>query len=290
MAAPAGVRQIRPWRADLALTGIVLVWGTTFVVVQEALRDVSTLLFLTLRFTLAAVVLAIVFRRIAWNRAVLRGGVLCGVALFLGFVLQTAGLRYTTPSKSAFITGSSVVLVPLLAAVFERRPPRRIEVAGVALAALGMALLTLDFGELAMGYGDLLTLACAVSYAVHILLVGHYSRRVGYRGLAVVQVATAAVLAGAGALGVEPAYVRWSAGMIGAVALTGVLATALAFSVMAWAQQHTSATHTALIFALEPVFAALFSFLVVGEVLSARAIGGAVMILGGVLLVELRTG
>lgn len=288
MAAPARAARTGAWRADLALTGIVLVWGTTFVIVQEALRDVSTLLFLTLRFALATVVLAVVFRGIVWSKAVLRGGVLCGVTLFLGFVLQTAGLRYTTPSKSAFITGLSVVLVPVFAAVFERRPPRRIEVAGIALATVGMALLTLDFTSLAMNYGDLLTFGCAVDTAVYILLVGHYSPRVGFRGLALVQIATAAVLAGAGALWMEPAFVRWSVPLIGAVGLTGVLATALAFSVMAWAQQRTSPTHTALIFALEPVFAAAFSFVVLGEVLSVQGFAGAGMILAGVLLVELR--
>ena len=279
----------RALRADLALTGVVLVWGTTFVIVQRALDDVSTLLFLALRFTLAALLLAAVFRGIKWNKAALRAGAWCGAALFAGFVLQTAGLRYTTPSKSAFITGLSVVIVPVLAAVFERRPPRRIEVAGVALATLGMALLTLDFRSLAMGYGDLLTLACAVTYAVYMILVAHFVPQLGFRPLAVMQIATAAALSLATFWWVEPVVLRWTPTLIGAAIITGLLATAVAFTVMAWAQQHTSVVHTALIFALEPVFAAAFSYVTLGESLSAQGMIGAVMILGGVLLVELKS-
>jgi drug/metabolite transporter (DMT)-like permease len=278
----------RALRADAALAGVVLVWGTTFVIVQRALQDASTLLFLAMRFTLAAVALALVFRGIRWSRAALEAGAWCGAALFAGFLLQTAGLRYTTPSKSAFITGLSVVFVPLLAAVFERRLPTRVEVAGVASATFGLALMTLDLRTLSMGYGDLLTLGCAAAYAVHILLVSHFTPRVGYRPVAVGQVATAATLALAGFWWAEPPMARWTPALLGAVALTGLLATAVAFSVMAWAQQHTSVVHTALIFSLEPVFAAAFSYPLSGEVLPPRGMAGAAMILGGVLLVELK--
>jgi drug/metabolite transporter (DMT)-like permease len=215
-------------------------------------------------------------------------GALCGASLFAGFLLQTEGLRYTTPSKSAFITGLSVVLVPLLAALVERRPPRAIEVSGVALATLGMALLTLDFTSFTMGYGDLLTLGCAAAFAIHILLVSHFVRKIGFRALALGQVGTAAVLSAASFWWAEPAMVRWTRGLWGAVVLTGLLATAVAFTVLAWAQQHTSVTHTALIGSLEPVFAAGTSYVLLGEVLPAQAAVGAAMILGGVLLVELR--
>lgn len=283
---------IRPaWQADAALVLITLIWGATFVLVKEALEDVSTLLFLALRFTLASAALAVGFRArgpLRIERRVLRAGVVTGLCLFTGYLFQTFGLRFTTPSKSAFITGLSVVLVPLLAAAVGRSRARPSEWAGAATATCGLALLTLEGSSLRMGMGDGLTLVCAVGFATHILAVGHYAPRVRVEELSLVQIATAAALALAGCWWAEPVRVRWSLRVIGAVVVTGLLATALAFTVQVWAQRRTTPTRTALIFALEPVFAWLTSYLVAGEVLSVRAAAGAMLILAGVLLVELK--
>lgn len=282
---------LRAWHADAALVGITLIWGATFVLVKEALQDASTLLFLALRFMLASAALAAGFR---WRGTLrlepngLRAGLAAGACLFCGYLFQTAGLRYTTPSKSAFITGLSVVLVPLLAAVAGRARPRWSEWSGAGLATGGLALLTLEGAGLRIGFGDLLTLVCALGFALHILVVGYYAPRVRVEELSLVQVATAAALALAGSLSAEQAWIRWSPRVIGAVAVTGLLATALAFTVQAWAQRRTTPTRTALIFALEPVFAWLTSYLVAGEVLSLRAASGALLILAGILLVELK--
>jgi drug/metabolite transporter (DMT)-like permease len=280
------------WRADLALAGIALIWGATFVVVKQALHDVSTLLFLALRFTLATLALALVFRplpaKFRPRRTLLAGGLLAGLCLSAGYLFQTVGLRYTTPSKSAFITGLSIVLVPLLAALWCRRLPASAEVAGITAATAGMALMTLNWNALRIDRGDLLTLACALAFAAHILVVGHYSPQVSFQALALVQIATAAALALATCGWLEPPRIRWTPGLLAALIVTGLLATALAFSVQAWAQQHTTPAHTALIFALEPVFAWLTSFLLLGEILSPQAALGAVLILAGILLVELK--
>jgi drug/metabolite transporter (DMT)-like permease len=280
------------WRADLALGGIALIWGATFVLVKQALQDVSTLLFLALRFSLAASALALVLRGrytgFASGRQTLKGGVLAGICLFSGYLFQTFGLRYTTASKSAFITGLSIVMVPLLGSAVYKNVPHASEWLGVVIATFGMALLTLQGGRLGISFGDLLTLFCAVGFAAHILIVGHYSRRVGFEGLSLVQISTAALIALGTFWWVEPPRIQWTPGLLVALGVTGLLATALAFTVQAWAQRHTSATHTALIFALEPVFAWLTSFLVVGEILSTRAALGAVLILCGIILVELK--
>jgi drug/metabolite transporter (DMT)-like permease len=282
----------RRWRADLALVGVALIWGATFVLVKEALRDVSTLLFLALRFGLASIALALAFRPLASRfgnrRILLRGGGLAGLCLFAGYLFQTFGLKYTTPSKSAFITGLSIVMVPLIGAGIEGKLPHVSEALGVAVATLGMGLMTLEGDTLGIGYGDLLTLACAVAFAAHIVVVGHYAPRVSFEALSLVQI----VAAGMAALGTfwwaEAPLVRWRPGVLVALIVTGLLATALAFSVQAWAQQYTTPTHTALIFALEPVFAWLTSFLLTGEILSLRASLGAMLILAGILLVELK--
>jgi drug/metabolite transporter (DMT)-like permease len=283
-------RSLR-FRADLALVGNTLAWGSTFVVVKRTIEGVSPLLFLAMRFAIATAALVLLFPR-AWRggQAGVRAGLLAGCFLFSGYAFQTFGLRLTSPAKSAFITGLSVPLVPLVAALVYRIGPRWIEIAGICCATFGLGLLTLPGASLAIGRGDLLTLCCAVAYAAHIVTIGHYSGGVPFETLAVAQVATSAVLAGASFWWFEPPVVQWSGGMIAATLFAGLVATAAAFTVQAWAQQYTTSTRTALIFALEPVFAWITSFIVIGERLSGRMACGAVLILAGILLVELKPG
>jgi drug/metabolite transporter (DMT)-like permease len=279
-------------RAELALVGVTFIWGSTFVVVKEALRDSSTLLFLAVRFTLATIALAIAFRplpsRFDKTKPILGWGALVGVFLFSGYLLQTVGLRYTTPSKSAFLTGMSVVMVPVFVALVGRRLPGAFEALGVAIATVGMALLTLRGASLKMEYGDVLTLGCAAAFSIHILLLGRFAAKLGFQALALTQIATAAVLALSTFWWVERPTVHWTPGLIAALLVTGLLATAVAFSVQSWAQQYTTPTRTALILAMEPVFAWLTSFVVAGELLAPRAALGAVLILAGIVVVELK--
>ncbi len=278
------------WLADLALAGITFIWGATFVVVKEALESSSTLLFLALRFSLAAVVLALLFRRRLERpgRAELGAGVAVGIALFLGYLFQTLGLRLTTPAKSAFITGLSVVLVPVLGAVAYRSRPSWNALVGVACGTVGLYWLVAPAGAWRISAGDWLTLLCAVSFGVHILLLGRFSRRVGVAMLSVIQVGVAAVLALGSFWWAEDAFVRWTPTLLSAVVACGLLATALAFSVQTWAQQFTSPTHTALLFTLEPVFAWGTSYLVMGESLEGKALWGAGLILAGIVASEWR--
>ena len=282
----------RRWQADLALVFITLIWGSTFVVVKEALSSASTLLFLALRFGLASLALLVVFRRLHMTmlgqKRMLAGGALAGVCLFGGYVFQTFGLRSTTPSKSAFITGLSVVLVPLLSSLVYRKAPEIAEILGVLLATGGLALMTLDVRSFTISTGDMLTLISAFGFAIHIMVLGHYSRSSGFEALSVVQVVTCAAIALGTFWWVETPHLVWRPGLLIALAITGLLATALAFTVMAWAQQHTTATRTALFFVIEPVFAALTSFLVEGEVFTPRGGVGAVLILSGIVLVDLK--
>lgn len=284
--------EARRWQADLALVFITLIWGSTFVVVKEALASASTLLFLALRFGLASLALLVAFRRMhvtmLGQKRLLVGGALAGVCLFGGYVFQTFGLRSTTPSKSAFITGLSVVLVPLLSSLVYRKAPEIAEVLGVLLASGGLALMTLDERSFTISTGDMLTLISAFGFAIHIMVLGHYSRSGGFEALSVMQVVTCATIALGTFWWVETPHVVWRPSLLIALAITGLLATALAFTVMAWAQQHTTPTRTALVFVLEPVFAALTSFLVEGEVFTRRGGAGAALILAGIVLVDLK--
>jgi len=278
-------------RAEAALAVNTLVWGSTFVLAKAALVYVSPVLFLAARFSLASVALLLVFPRVLRlkvTRDMIGGGALTGFFLFLGFLFQTLGLQSTTPAKSAFITGLATVMVPLLAALVYQNKPRISELIGVSVATLGMGLLTLEgpFGSISRG--DLLTLLGAAAFAAHIVTLGHFSESMGFELLSVAQVSAAAVSALALFWWVEPIRIVWVPVVWWAILITGLVCTAMAFTIQSWAQRYTTSTRTALIYALEPVFAGITSWLVLGEVLSGRAAAGAVLILGGVLLVEVK--
>jgi drug/metabolite transporter (DMT)-like permease len=286
--------------AHLLLLAVVLVWGTTFSLVKAALADTTPLLFNLLRMTLAFLVLAAVnLRRLhKISRQELALGAAAGLFLALGYQFQTAGLAQTTAAKAAFITGLVVVLVPLLSAIpgvaAAGTSVLTIDtLAGAVLAFAGLVLLTTPphtglalFSGL--GFGELLCLACALAFAAHLLVLAKAAVRVSARTLGTLQIGFAALvmlltLPMGGHIFLRPTPVLWLA-----LGVTAVLATAAAFTIQSWAQQHLPATHTALILTLEPVFAWLTGLLLLGERLSPRALTGAGLILAGIVLAELR--
>jgi drug/metabolite transporter (DMT)-like permease len=282
---------MKHWGAELALALVCLIWGATFLVVKNALSDVSTVLFLALRFSAASLLLfGLYLARGGRLRGAggLRAGLLAGGFLYAGYLFQTVGLRSTTPAISGFITGLYIPLVPLFSAAVYKRLPNAAEWTGIGLATAGMGLLTLRSDRFEPGRGELLTAGCAVLFAVHILLLGHFSKRMSTDWLTLQQIAVSAVIALATFWWVEAVSITWSAAVVFALVLTSVLATAVAFWLQTWAQARTSPTRAALIFSLEPVFAWLTSWVVEGEVLTGRALAGAGCILAGILLVELK--
>jgi len=286
--------------AHLLLVGTVLVWGATFVLVKDALTDVSPLLFNLIRMTLAFAVLAVVNRRelARVSRRGLAAGAFVGVFLATGYQFQTAGLLRTTPSKSAFLTGLVVVFVPLLTAFPWFRPsgtraPGWPAATGAVLAFGGLLLLTTPPGTAwqdlfaSIGLGDWLTLACAIAFAGHLLALGHVSPSLPSGQLATVQIGVAAlVMALTLPLGEHP-HLHLTPRLLVALAVTSILATAAAFTIQSWAQKHLPPTHTAVILSLEPVFAWLTALAFVHEDLGARSLEGAALILAGIALTEL---
>lgn len=276
--------------ADLALLALTLAWGSTFTLVKWVLRDTSPGAFLALRFAVAAAALATVWavRRDRPSPSLWRHAGLLGLATFGGFAFQTLGLRYTTPARSAFITGLAVLIVPFLSRFLMGRRVPLASWIGVSLAVLGLLALSRPFGAdlpASVRLGDALTAACAVSYAFQILWTSEWSPRHPLSLLALGQVEV--VLLGALAmLPFETPAVRGGAGLWGTVLFTGVAMTAGAFFVMNWAQRHTTAVRAALIYSLEPVAAALFSWWVGGEPLGAWDLGGAGLIVLGVVAGE----
>lgn len=283
------------WQADFALAVVALVWGTTFVVVKHALDDISALYFLALRFSLAGSCMLLLFlpafRRAGLRQVLrgLRGGVIAGLFLWLGYLLQTLGLKYTTAGNSGFLTGLYIVLVPLISAAVYRRWPQAYELFGLAVAVCGMALLTVPTvaGGLHLNGGDLLTVGCAVAFSFHLLILGYFSQRERFEAVALGQIACTALLSVI-SLAVEKPRANWNGNVIFAVLLTAIFATALAFALQTWGQQYTTSTRTALIFALEPVFALLTAVSFGGEHLTRASIAGGALILGGILAVELK--
>jgi drug/metabolite transporter (DMT)-like permease len=279
------------WKVDGSLVAITLIWGVTFVLVKQALADVSTLLFLTLRFSIAAAAVALIFRkefRAPNARISLLRGVLAGIVLFGGYVLQTAGLKFTSASKAGFITGLYVPLVPIIGGVVLRKLPQISEMIGIVIAGTGMVLLTVQKDILHIAGGDLLVAGCAAAFACHILMLGRFSPKSNLGLLTVAQIATGALLGAATFWWVEPVRLTWTFNVWVTLAVTSLLATALAFFVQTWAQRWSSPTRTVLIFSLEPVFAWVASYVLAGEVLSHRGVAGAVLILAGILVVELK--
>lgn len=282
-------------RADLSLAFCSLLWGVTFVVVKNSLGYSSVFVFLAARFSAAALLMAAfrpqVFRTL--KKEELFAGAALGFFMFGGYAFQTAGLQYTTPAKSGFVTGSSVALVPLLLGIFWGRRLTRWVYAGVFAAVLGLYFLTVPAEGVAhLNRGDLLTFVAAGLYAIHIILVGDYTRRHSVAALSVLQVAACAVLAwlatgAASASGWEPARFGWQWQSLLGIAACAALATALAFSIQLWAQQFTTSSHAAILFTLEPVFASITSYILLRERLGNRALFGAAFVLAGILIAEL---
>jgi drug/metabolite transporter (DMT)-like permease len=300
-------------RAYLLMLFVVAVWGSTFVLIKSALADSTPAAFNLLRMSLAFGLLAVAYHR-SWrgiHRSHLAAGAVVGFFLAMGYQFQTIGLVRTTPSKSAFITGLVVVLVPLFSSVPalrppNARPPRWNAYAGAALAFAGILLLTapasvqthghgsaLD-GILAMlpdfssiNFGDVLTFGCAIGFAFHCIALSHVSPRISFQPLALLQVGFCALFMAVSLPLIEHPQIHFTPRLLVALAIASALATAAAFSIQSWAQAILPSTHIALLLTMEPVFAWIASFLFTGERLGMGPAVGALLILSGIALTEL---
>ncbi len=278
---------MKRWQADLTLGMIALIWGSTFVLVKNALDTVEPLNFLGPRFLVAVTALVILFwRRVrhTTRQELIAGGML-GLFLASGYTFQTIGLQTTTTAKAGFITGLSVVIVPILATLLLRRPPGRWPTVGILAATVGLACLSLN-ADLSVQTGDLWVMACAVSFALHIVAVSRYSPGMDAVRLAIVQIGLAGILCTAGTFIFESPTLDLSGQTWFAIIFTGLLATALVFSLQVIVQRYTTPTHTALLFSLEPVFAAFFGWWWASENLGARELIGCGLILLGMIIAE----
>jgi drug/metabolite transporter (DMT)-like permease len=272
-----------------------LIWGATFVVVKNGLDHASPFVFLAVRFTIAAFLMALFRPRVLSHihREDIFAGMRLAFFMFAGYCFQTAGLQYTTATNSGFVTGSSVVLVPLLLGIFWGRTLTKWIYAGAIAALIGLYFLTVPAEGLRfLNRGDVMTFIAAGFYAIHIILVGDYSQEHSVSALSLIQVAGCAVMAWpltifSGAIHWQPVHFDWGWPVFVSILICAVFATAIAFTVQLWAQQFTSPGHAAVLFALEPVFAVITSYFVLNERMSARSMKGAGLVVVGILLAEL---
>lgn len=279
-------------KADISLLGVAAIWGCTFVVVKRALEDASPFTFMAVRFSIGALILGVVYRRriLPVRRSHVKAGALLALFIGGGFACQTLGLLETPASRSAFITGLYVVMVPLMAAFLGMRglTPGSLAGAGLALGGLWLMTARTGSGEAGgLGRGELFTLACAGLFAAHIIGVDMLTRRHPAGSLAFWQVALTAAACLPLALLERPPRLVPTPALLGALAVTGIAATALTLAVQNGVQALTTPARAAIIFASEPVFAAATSWAVDGEVLGGAAALGAGLILAGMLVAEL---
>ncbi|CAH0347404.1 DMT family transporter [Bacillus sp. CECT 9360] len=284
--------------SDSTLLFVVFIWGATFVMVQNAIPSLEPFSFNAVRFFAAFLLLVIWYllfsrnRRTNWDKGLLFSGVKLGIWLFLGYAFQTFGLLSTTPSKAGFITGLSVVLVPLFSMMLLKKKPSRNALLGVLAATIGLYLMTV-FENSSLSSGDFLVFLCAISFAMQIIMTAKFAGNYPALPLTIVQIFTVALLSFMFAMVFENlsivlnSEVMFRRDVWTALLVTSSLATAFAFLAQTYFQAYTSPTRVAVIFAMEPVFAALTSYFWIGEKLTYVTIIGCLFIFMGMILAEL---
>jgi drug/metabolite transporter (DMT)-like permease len=277
-----------PSIALIALVGITAVWGGTFLVVQDTIKRMPVMDFLTVRFSVATLVMFAIRPRClsGMSRSAFLRAAALGIVLGLGYITQTYGLQHTSASVSGFITGMFVVLTPVMSWILLRRGANRNTIVAVILATFGLGLLSLRGWS--VGAGELLTLACAIFFALHIVGLGEWSAHYDAYSFALVQIGVVALItlvaAAPGGIALPPDRESW-----GAIAITAVLATAAGFLVQTWAQSLVPPTRAAVVMTMEPVFAGIFGVFIGGNHMTARILGGAACVLGAMFISEIKT-
>jgi drug/metabolite transporter (DMT)-like permease len=275
-------------RAELYLLSITVVWGSTFVLTKFIFESASPFVYISIRFTVASMVCAaLFFRRLrAISQDAIMKGTVLGVLLFVGFALQTVGLKYTTASKSAFVTGLMVVFTPLFQLIIERKSPKLGNIIGVILVALGLYFLTSPRGA-EFNVGDAMTLLCAVLFSLYTVCLSIFGKDHDPAHLTFVQFVSTALLSVLAIPFLEIAYIHVNSNFFILIVYLAVMPTVVALYVMAKYQKYTTPTRSAVIYSMEPPLAALFAFFIIGEQIGIAGIVGGILILLGLIISEL---
>lgn len=284
-------RQKRQLFAELMLATVTIFWGATFPIVKDAISEMPVMAFLWVRFAMAALLLALITGRAGFATLDRRGwriGIILGALLFLAYLFQTFGLERTSSANAGFLTGLGIIWVPLMAGPLLKKPAAFGSKIGVGLALVGLLMLTWHT-PWSLNFGDILVVICSVFIALHILGLDAFTKGYDGRALAFVQIATMALLACGGSLYFEPVSwpQQWTGSLVFAFVITSIFATAYAFWAMTTFQNRTTPTRAALIYTLEPVFAAVFSIWLAGDRLTALGWAGGALIVFGMIVAEI---
>ena len=276
----------------LALLLTAFIWGTSFVVLKNALDSIGILWILAIRFTVSALLLGLAagkkLRKL--DRRTFRGSMIIGAFLATAYIVQTFGLNYTTPGKNAFLTATYCVLVPFLAWLIYKRRPGAHNLLAAVLCLTGIGFVSLSGAGSGFNKGDALTLGCGIFYALQIIAVEQYIHGGDAVSISAVEFATAALICWVGALLFEPAPGPLSGSMWLTIAYLSVACTALCFFLQAWGMQYTSSSTAAVLMTLESVFGTLVSVLFYHEPMTVKLVIGFALIFFAVLLSETGAG
>lgn len=267
---------------QLALLLVSALWGTTFVLVKSGLADASPMVFLALRFAVATLISLLMWRRIRFDPGAIARGVPLGLVLAAAYAAQTIGLTFTSPSRSAFVTGLNVALVPIWGSILLNQRPRLLPLVGLAITLAGLALLMSPKGG-SWNSGDTWTVACAILFALHVALLSRWGERFSTQSLLTSQLAVTS-LAACTAMPLEEVRFEWTPQLVTALLVTGIFATTGTTWLQLRYQPRVTATETALLYATEPLFAAIFSYFITGERMTSTAVAGGILIIAGALL------
>lgn len=275
-------------KADISLLLVTIGWGASFILTKDSLSELSTYNFLAVRFLLAFFISSAIYykRMIKIDKNTLKYGLILGLLLYAHYAFQTVGLNYTSASKSAFITGLNVILVPVFSAFLMKNVPSKKVTISVILAMVGLGFLTLNQNIDGINIGDIYTLICAVIFAFYIIYVGKYTKNVDSISMAIIQLGVVGVLSLLTTFMIENPTISISIGGWINIIILAVICTSGAYIVQSVAQKFTTPNHTALIYTGEPVFAGIFGFVFFDEYLGIKGTFGAVLILSGMLMAE----
>ncbi len=289
------------YKSELILILVTLLWGATFVIVKEALNDVSSMAFIAVRFLIAAAILLPFMRKKKFTNQNISAGILLGVLLFMGFATQTVGLKFTSATKSGFLTGTAVIIVPLLQIIIEKRAPTKGVIIGTILVMLGITFLSSGGNSILSLLSDLgsnfnigegLTLICALFFALYIIYLDIETSRYDLWTLLFLQIITTAVLSILFLVvftetNLEPFKFDLTNNLIWAIFYTSIFATLITTALQTKYQKNVTPAKAGIIFSFEPIFAAVFAFFILGEKITNFGYLGAGLIILGLLVSEL---
>lgn len=275
--------------ADLSLLAVTFIWGTTFVIMKQAIESLPAFSLLGIRFIMAALMMAVIFRKqlAKLDLCTVKRGSVIGFFLFIGYVLNTFGLYYTTASKSGFISAACVVMVPFLSPLVTKEKPGISEFSAAFITFIGLCALTLSEGFNEINFGDILTFASAVAYAFQIIFISKYSKTSNNYNSSFIQILFVGVFSIIFAFIFEGLHLPAGGAVWGKLVYLSFFATALAFTVQNISQKYTTPVRASVIFSLEPLFSAIFAFIFMSERLTAIQSLGGILIVSGTIVAEL---